>query len=112
MSQHYDGKADLWSIGTIVYQCLTGRAPFQVSPGQGGPPPRTLHLTRLWVPARPPLARGRWSRGSPPRGHVGPVLLQARLESASSGVRPCVPTCMSEPSLCPPSCPCPAGVRH
>lgn len=30
MSQHYDGKADLWSIGTIVYQCLTGKAPFQV----------------------------------------------------------------------------------
>ncbi|KAK2103003.1 hypothetical protein P7K49_020670 [Saguinus oedipus] len=31
MSQHYDGKADLWSIGTIVYQCLTGKAPFQVT---------------------------------------------------------------------------------
>lgn len=39
MSQHYDGKADLWSIGTIVYQCLTGKAPFQVSWPQvrGGP---------------------------------------------------------------------------
>ncbi|KAK2491001.1 hypothetical protein MC885_012809 [Smutsia gigantea] len=34
MSQHYDGKADLWSIGTIVYQCLTGRAPFQASSPQ------------------------------------------------------------------------------
>ncbi|KAM8865742.1 serine/threonine-protein kinase ULK1a isoform 1-T1 [Synchiropus picturatus] len=29
MSQSYDAKADLWSIGTIVYQCLTGKAPFQ-----------------------------------------------------------------------------------
>uniref|UniRef100_A0A8C7VFU7 non-specific serine/threonine protein kinase n=1 Tax=Oncorhynchus mykiss TaxID=8022 RepID=A0A8C7VFU7_ONCMY len=29
MSQNYDAKADLWSIGTIVYQCLTGKAPFQ-----------------------------------------------------------------------------------
>ncbi|XP_040566573.1 serine/threonine-protein kinase unc-51 isoform X2 [Lepeophtheirus salmonis] len=29
MSCKYDSKADLWSIGTIVFQCLTGRAPFQ-----------------------------------------------------------------------------------
>uniref|UniRef100_A0A3Q2Q5Z0 non-specific serine/threonine protein kinase n=1 Tax=Fundulus heteroclitus TaxID=8078 RepID=A0A3Q2Q5Z0_FUNHE len=31
MSQNYDAKADLWSLGTIVYQCLTGKAPFHVS---------------------------------------------------------------------------------
>uniref|UniRef100_A0A3Q3R6K4 non-specific serine/threonine protein kinase n=1 Tax=Monopterus albus TaxID=43700 RepID=A0A3Q3R6K4_MONAL len=30
MSQNYDAKADLWSIGTIAYQCLTGKAPFHV----------------------------------------------------------------------------------
>lgn len=29
MSLQYDAKADLWSIGTIVYQCLVGCAPFQ-----------------------------------------------------------------------------------
>ncbi|XP_048449749.1 serine/threonine-protein kinase ULK1-like, partial [Rhincodon typus] len=40
MSQHYDAKADLWSIGTIVYQCLTGKAPFQVS----SPPAPHHHL--------------------------------------------------------------------
>lgn len=31
MSHKYDAKADLWSLGTIVYQCLTGKAPFQAS---------------------------------------------------------------------------------
>eukprot|EP00062_Callorhinchus_milii_P021671 gi/632978630/ref/XP_007906021.1/ PREDICTED: serine/threonine-protein kinase ULK1 [Callorhinchus milii] len=34
MSQHYDAKADLWSIGTMVYQCLTGKAPFQANSPQ------------------------------------------------------------------------------
>ncbi|XP_067941545.1 serine/threonine-protein kinase unc-51-like [Watersipora subatra] len=28
MSLPYCAKADLWSIGTIIYQCLTGNAPF------------------------------------------------------------------------------------
>ncbi|XP_065208880.1 serine/threonine-protein kinase ULK2-like isoform X2 [Planococcus citri] len=28
MSQKYDAKADLWSLGTIIYQCLLSYAPF------------------------------------------------------------------------------------
>ncbi|XP_026125820.1 serine/threonine-protein kinase ULK1-like isoform X1 [Carassius auratus] len=34
MSQSYDAKADLWSVGTIIYQCLTGKAPFQANTPQ------------------------------------------------------------------------------
>ncbi|KAL0979482.1 hypothetical protein UPYG_G00185680 [Umbra pygmaea] len=34
MSHNYDAKADLWSIGTIVYQCLTGNAPFYATSPQ------------------------------------------------------------------------------
>ncbi|XP_059762981.1 serine/threonine-protein kinase ULK2 isoform X2 [Balaenoptera ricei] len=34
MSQHYDAKADLWSIGTVIYQCLVGKPPFQASSPQ------------------------------------------------------------------------------
>lgn len=30
MSQNYDAKAYLWSIGTVIYQCLVGKPPFQV----------------------------------------------------------------------------------
>ncbi|MGH0164802.1 UNVERIFIED_CONTAM: hypothetical protein FKN15_071945 [Acipenser sinensis] len=32
MAKTYDAKVDLWSIGIIVYQCLTGQVPFQVKP--------------------------------------------------------------------------------
>lgn len=28
MSLQYDAKVDLWSLGTIIFQCLTGSAPF------------------------------------------------------------------------------------
>lgn len=31
MSLQYDAKADLWSIATIIYQCLTGSAPFKAN---------------------------------------------------------------------------------
>nr|XP_032641267.1 serine/threonine-protein kinase ULK2 isoform X3 [Chelonoidis abingdonii] len=34
MSQHYDAKADLWSIGTVIYQCLVGKPPFQANSPQ------------------------------------------------------------------------------
>uniref|UniRef100_A0A1I7V4T7 non-specific serine/threonine protein kinase n=1 Tax=Caenorhabditis tropicalis TaxID=1561998 RepID=A0A1I7V4T7_9PELO len=31
MSHQYDAKADLYSIGTILFQCLTGQAPFRAN---------------------------------------------------------------------------------
>lgn len=34
MSLKYGAKADLWSIGTIMYLCLTGKAPFSAATPQ------------------------------------------------------------------------------
>ncbi|KAK4336978.1 hypothetical protein RND71_044168 [Anisodus tanguticus] len=34
MSHKYDAKADLWSIGTIIYLCLTNKAPFSAATPQ------------------------------------------------------------------------------
>ena len=33
LGERYDSLADLWSIGTILYQCLTSTAPFLVRAG-------------------------------------------------------------------------------
>lgn len=74
MSQHYDGKADLWSIGTIVYQCLTGKAPFQVSKSGSG---------RRW----PPLQHSALGPSSAAE-HCGPAAL-AHESQVVSGLPPC-----------------------
>jgi serine/threonine protein kinase len=34
MGKPYDAKADMWSLGTIAYQCLTGKVPFQAQDWQ------------------------------------------------------------------------------
>ena len=31
LAEKYDAKADLWSLGTIIYQCLYRKPPFCVS---------------------------------------------------------------------------------
>jgi len=31
LSERYNAKADLWSLGTILYQCLFGKVPFQAA---------------------------------------------------------------------------------
>lgn len=47
MSLNYDAKADLWSMGTIVFQCLTGKAPFQVTSQMSAS--FGLHPLLFWV---------------------------------------------------------------
>lgn len=112
MSQHYDGKADLWSIGTIVYQCLTGKAPFQVSEPQVRR--GRLLICTLTFPSGSRLGRqGLLPCSLPPRERSAATVTSGpRLERAGSGVVR-VPVCVSGPSLvpCPPAR-ASAGVMH
>lgn len=102
MSQHYDGKADLWSIGTIVYQCLTGKAPFQVRQPRSQVGRCQPWLAPVVTGLHPSLTRARWPPSSPPCGHFR---AKTRV-SPGSGVHSHVCLCTSEPSPRPPSCPC------
>ncbi|KAK1328224.1 hypothetical protein QTO34_011791 [Cnephaeus nilssonii] len=114
MSQHYDGKADLWSIGTIVYQCLTGKAPFQVgaqlrgllaSWAQRGDEDRHAHAGSS--PQALPRAAsfsgvGAWVtpqfQGANNQLHQTPGVPQGQL--ALQTVRPWLPSCSPRSSAC------------
>ncbi|CAF4189082.1 unnamed protein product, partial [Didymodactylos carnosus] len=55
-SLQYDAKADLWSVGTIIYQCLTGKAPFQAQTPQALKQfyERNMHLAPTIPPTTSP----------------------------------------------------------
>ncbi|XP_015781602.1 serine/threonine-protein kinase ULK2 [Tetranychus urticae] len=53
MSLQYGAKADLWSIGTIVFQCLTGKAPFNAKS-----PPALKHFYEKNVNLVPKIPPG------------------------------------------------------
>lgn len=63
MSLHYDAKADLWSLGTIIFQCLTGKAPFQA---------HTPQELKMFYEKNPNLAP-KWV------DHIWPVLAMANI---------------------------------
>lgn len=51
MSKAYDAKADLWSVGTIIYQSLTGKAPFHANNPQNLR--RLYETTKILKPSIP-----------------------------------------------------------
>ncbi|XP_043574117.1 serine/threonine-protein kinase ULK2 isoform X2 [Chiloscyllium plagiosum] len=75
MSQHYDAKADLWSIGTVIFQCLVGRPPFQANS------PQDLRLfyekNKTLVPKLVPVMAPHLSNSIPSEtsSHLGGLLL-------------------------------------
>ena len=99
MSQHYDGKADLWSIGTIVYQCLTGKAPFQVrapwAEGVGALSSANQRSSAVTVP-QPPLTGVTWPPSSPACSHFRAL--------SRSGPRPESPLALGPTCVCPRVC--------
>lgn len=128
MSLQYDAKADLWSLGTIVFQCLTGKAPFQAHTPQElkmfyekncDLAPKIPHgtsadLTDLLMHL---LRRNAKDRMSFERFFVHPFLQRdTRTQAGQSPATtiaaavPQLPTALGEPQNLPVPLPMPAGV--
>uniref|UniRef100_A0A452TLL2 non-specific serine/threonine protein kinase n=1 Tax=Ursus maritimus TaxID=29073 RepID=A0A452TLL2_URSMA len=96
MSQHYDAKADLWSIGTVIYQCLVGKPPFQANS------PQDLRMfyekNRSLMPSIP-------RETSPYLANLLLGLLQRNQKDRMDFARR-----LSSPVFLPPACPVPVPV--
>uniref|UniRef100_A0AAZ3RDW9 non-specific serine/threonine protein kinase n=1 Tax=Oncorhynchus tshawytscha TaxID=74940 RepID=A0AAZ3RDW9_ONCTS len=95
MSQNYDAKADMWSIGTVVYQCLVGKPPFQANS------PQDLRMfyekNKSLLPIIP-------RETSPPLGNLLLGLLQRNQKDRMDFDMQTLPEdCLSSPPLGPPN---------